>query len=62
MLAVKAEFIAAIKTNIGFHFVENSVVKDGIKFTELNDFIWFDKAHSLDFCASEEDFHSKQNR
>ena len=53
MIAIKAELIAAIKTDISFDFIENGVVKDGIEFSKLDDFIWWEKAHSLDFSASE---------
>ena len=61
MLAIEAEFVAAIETDVSFDFIEYSVVKDGIEFAKLDDFIWRQKAHSLDFGASEKYFHSEKN-
>jgi len=61
MLTIEAEFIAAIETDVGLDFIENGVVEDRIEFAELNDFVWREKAHSLDFCASEKHFHAKKN-
>ena len=61
MVAIKAEFVAAIETDVSFDFIENGIVKNGIEFGKLDDFIWWEKVHSLDFSTSEKHFHSKKN-
>lgn len=61
MLTIEAEFIAAIETDVGVDFIENGVVENRIELAELNDFVWREKAHSLDFCTSEKNFHTKKN-
>jgi len=61
MLVIETEFIAAIETNIGVDFIENGIGKDRIELAELNDFVWREKAYSLDFCSSEENIRSEKN-
>ena len=61
MLVIETKFIAAIETNIGVDFKENGIVKDRIELAELNDFVWREKAYSLDFCSSEENIRSEKN-
>ena len=62
MLAVEAELITAVETDVGIDFVENSVVKDGVELGKFNDFVGRKQVHSLDFRSSEEHFCSNNNR